>query len=396
MHWYTLTPLDVLLLRDAKPFTSGERAWASSTFPPSGQAIAGALRGLLGTQQQIALCGAFLCHQQTLYFPRPLNYIGAQRLTPVKWLQDHPYTFMKWDERKPAPLVLEKRLEEEELTELRPSPAVEPKPYLRQYLPAPVVIKLLKNQPLSDADWQCQVQERPYPWTVETRSHNALTVGTRQVKESDGYFVENAIRLDADWQLAIGLDARTHALLQGLLQGPRTQQNALTMRLGGEGHRVLLSAAPELTEQWAAIAQQSNQNFASKTRAMAYLVTPGVFERKRNEQSTCRAYPWEWKLAHGAGGKPGGHRRNEDSGNLVSVATAKALPLAGRLRDLKGGSIPSPQVFAAPPGSAYYLERPQGLFQDLAEVRGKDNQLRPNKANKWRQLGYSELLWLAY
>jgi len=35
-------------------------------------------------------------------------------------------------------------------------------------------------------------------------------VGTRQVKESDGYFVENAIRLDANWQLAIGLDAQTH------------------------------------------------------------------------------------------------------------------------------------------------------------------------------------------
>lgn len=30
MFWYTLTPLDVLLLRDAKPFTPGERAWAGS------------------------------------------------------------------------------------------------------------------------------------------------------------------------------------------------------------------------------------------------------------------------------------------------------------------------------------------------------------------------------
>ncbi|KPQ33179.1 MAG: hypothetical protein HLUCCA11_19435 [Phormidesmis priestleyi Ana] len=391
MHWYTLTPLDVLLLRDAKPFTSGERAWASSTFPPNGQAIAGALRGLLGTQQHITLRGAFLCHQQTLYLPRPLNYVGAQRLTPVKWLQDHPCAFMKWDERKPAPLVLENRLEEEELAAQQQSHMVKPDPQLRQYLPAPMVMKLLKNQPLSDADWHCQGQERPYPWTVETRSHNALAVGTRQVKESDGYFVENAIRLDANWQLAIGLDAQTHALLQ-------PQENALTMRLGGEGHRVILSAAPELTEQWAAISQQSNQNFASDTRSMAYLVTPGVFERKRKEQSTCRAYPWEWKLAHGdkdygAKGKPGG---NEEPRNLVSVATAKALPLAGRLRDPKGGSIPSPQVFAAPPGSAYYMERPQGLFQDLPQVNGKDNRPRPNKANTWRQLGYSELLWLSY
>jgi hypothetical protein len=31
MYWYTLTPLDVILLRDAKPFTPGERAWAGSS-----------------------------------------------------------------------------------------------------------------------------------------------------------------------------------------------------------------------------------------------------------------------------------------------------------------------------------------------------------------------------
>jgi CRISPR/Cas system CMR-associated protein Cmr3 (group 5 of RAMP superfamily) len=48
MYWYTLTPLDILLFRDAKPFTPGERAWAGSVFPPNGHAIAGAIRGVLG------------------------------------------------------------------------------------------------------------------------------------------------------------------------------------------------------------------------------------------------------------------------------------------------------------------------------------------------------------
>ncbi|MFM7351893.1 MAG: type III-B CRISPR module-associated Cmr3 family protein, partial [Microcystis aeruginosa] len=47
MYWYTITPLDVLLLRDAKPFSSKETAWAGSTFPPNSYTIAGALSALL-------------------------------------------------------------------------------------------------------------------------------------------------------------------------------------------------------------------------------------------------------------------------------------------------------------------------------------------------------------
>jgi CRISPR-associated protein Cmr3 len=366
MHWYTLTPLDVLLLRDAKPFTPGERAWAGSIFPPTGQAIAGALRGLLGTDQTITLRGVFLCYNQQLYFPRPLNYVGHHRLTPSKWLVDHPCQFMKWDESKPVPLVLEKRLEE-------PKESNTEEPKQRQFLPEDVVLKLLSNQKLESDDWLCQGGERPQPWTVETRSHNALMEGTRQVKEADGYFVENAIRLDAGWSLAIGLDADMHERVRG---------SAVTMRLGGEGHRVLMAYAPELNGQWEAIAQQSVANFEQPGRAIAYLVTPGVFERKRREQMMCRAYPWEWKLAYPVNGEP--------PGNLVSVATAKALPISGRLRGKSGDSIPAPQVFAAPPGSVYYLEQPQGLFQDLPEVNGQRN-----RVHTWRQLGYSELLWMS-
>ena len=371
MHWYTLTPLDVLLLRDAKPFTPGERAWAGSTFPPSGYAIAGALRGLLGTDQQIKMRGVFLCHNQTLYFPRPLNYVGRHRLTPTKWLENHPCQIMKWDESKPTPLVLEKRLED-----LKDHENIEQNQ--RQYLPQEMVVKLLRNQALLPEDWLCQGQERPYPWTVETRSHNALTEGTRQVKDADGYFVENAIRLDAEWSLAIGVDDQTHELV-------KAQEDAVTMRLGGEGHRVLVKSAPYLDEQWETIAHQSAENFKQGGRAIAYLITPGVFERKHREQMMCRAYPWEWKLSYPVNGEP--------PGNLVSVATAKAVPISGRLRNSKdrlSESIPAPQVFAAPPGSAYYLEQPQGLFQDQPKV----NNL-PNKVHTWRQLGYSELLWMS-
>jgi len=41
VFWYTITPLDVLMFRDAKPFTPEARAWAGSMFPPNGHAISG-------------------------------------------------------------------------------------------------------------------------------------------------------------------------------------------------------------------------------------------------------------------------------------------------------------------------------------------------------------------
>ena len=102
MYWYTLTPLDVLLFRDAKPFTPGERAWAGSVFPPNGHAIAGALRGLLG-KVEIKLIGPFLCRNQTLYFPRPLGFDKSTPLTPLVWESNSHLHQALWDESKPCP-----------------------------------------------------------------------------------------------------------------------------------------------------------------------------------------------------------------------------------------------------------------------------------------------------
>ncbi|MFS8902211.1 hypothetical protein NW845_12730, partial [Synechococcus sp. H60.2] len=48
MSWFVLSPLDVWMFRDARPFAPGERAWATSGFPPSGHTLAGALLAHLG------------------------------------------------------------------------------------------------------------------------------------------------------------------------------------------------------------------------------------------------------------------------------------------------------------------------------------------------------------
>ncbi|MFN9178876.1 MAG: type III-B CRISPR module-associated Cmr3 family protein, partial [Dolichospermum sp.] len=96
----------------------------------------------------------------------------------------------------------------------------------------------------------------------------------------------------------------------------------------------------------------------------------------------CRPYPWEWKLKDGI---------------FVSMSTDKAVPISCRIREKedKTKSIPAPQVFAAPPGTLYYLEKPQGLFQDNEKVH-KNGTNEDNRVNNWRQLGYSEMLWIKY
>jgi CRISPR-associated protein Cmr3 len=369
MFWYRLIPLDVLLLRDAKPFTPGERAWAGSTFPPTGDAIAGAVRGLLGETVDLKLTGPFLCRQvrneQILYFPRPLGFVGDRSLIPLPWLDRDDR--MKFEKSAPQPLVIPF---DPKQTSDEPDEDTEPLKY-RQYLPADVVLKYLESGEIASKDWVCKCDSEAKPWKIESRSHNSIEPGTRQVKDESGYFVENAVRLHPDWSIAFEID--------------RELPTGETLRLGGEGHRVLLEHCDELGEQWQGIQDQSKLNFESKAKAVAYLVTPGVFERNANGKILCQAWPWEWKLAYTS------NPNQSPDGRLVSVATEKAVPISTRMRDRHQDSkesVVAPQVFAAPPGSNYYLERPDVLYQDL--------DTSSHRAKRWRRLGYSELLWLKY
>jgi CRISPR-associated protein Cmr3 len=233
-----------------------------------------------------------------------------------------------------------------------------------------VVLHYLRTGAMSKEDL-CGGEMAGQPWEVENRPHNAIEPGTRQVKEASGYFVENAVRLHAGWSVAVGVD-------QELPTGQ-------SMRLGGEGHRVLVERCQALDEQWQGLQAASAANLTAGERAIGYLVTPGVFERSHHGQPMCRSWPWEWPLAYHQ--HPG-----QALGGLVSVATAKALPIGGRMQR-QGTSVVSPQVFAAPPGTVYYLDlnyldRSAPLEQDRADT--------PQRMRRWRQLGYSELLWIRY
>jgi CRISPR-associated protein Cmr3 len=276
MYWYTLTPLDVLMFRDAKPFSPSERAWAGSTFPPSGHTIAGAIRRLLSGRKTdriiFHLLGPFLCKEQTLYFCKPLNFIGSQRLEPVTWLnENHPLRQMIWPPNQPAPLVFRQGQKTQSKS----------KEHKHQYLPTDRMLQFLETSRI-DPTYLQSLEGDTSPWVLENRSHNALEPGTRRVKDEDGYFVEKAVRLRDGWSLAIALD--------------QDIPTPTVLRLGGEGHRAILERCGALNEQWEKLSNQSQENRDKGGRSLAYLATPGVFERKHEDHPICRAWPWEWKL----------------------------------------------------------------------------------------------------
>lgn len=384
MSWFTLTPLDVLLFRDAKPFTPGERAWAGSTFPPNGHTIAGAIRSLLQKDYLLTLKGVFFVNHQwqnneekfTLYLPRPLNYVGSKMLYPLMWKNDHCLNHIHWDKTKPSPLTTIKTLsdldeEEKENNEMK----------YRQYLPVNVIENWLKTGDIKEEDWQLKIKGEDKPWNLETRSHNSIEEGTKTVKSADGYFVENCIRMLPNWSLAVKIEIndypRENKDLNSLINIP---SEGLTIRLGGEGHQVILKPCPQLDQQWQNLIKLSDNNYQQKRKSLGYLATPAIFERTQNNIAKCRPYPWEWKLAYTV-------NKNQKSGNLASMVTERALPISCRFQS-NNQSIPAPQVFASPAGTVFYLEKPEMLFQDSKDA--------PNKVRKWRELGYSELLWIPY
>ncbi|MDJ0618409.1 MAG: type III-B CRISPR module-associated Cmr3 family protein [Calothrix sp. MO_192.B10] len=84
MHWYTITPLDILLFRDSKPFSPGEGSWAKGMFPPMPITMFQALRSLLPeriqkaerNQRDLSFLGPFLLDEnQTLWLPTPKDLV---------------------------------------------------------------------------------------------------------------------------------------------------------------------------------------------------------------------------------------------------------------------------------------------------------------------------------
>lgn len=405
MHWYTLVPDDELTLYPSHSFPQTPGSLEQGLLP-NGHAIVTAIRELLQEPAHITLRGPFLCYEETLYFPRPLHYQGDQPLIPLVWLPEQDSVL--WDRRKPVPLGCQ--YPTESLDQRFCHPENDP-----QFLPYESILHLLTRPTLSPNEWYHPTAV-PQPWRTNIKTQvgasSRLPVGSQprlhstelgqqleQRTQTEGSGEGLELRLNPGWKFAIGLDDNTHYKLKRL-------GTAFRLHLYDAGHPFCLQAhdAP-LKQQWQEVQDQSQRNWqraeqalakqtqspSSKeeqdSRILAYLITPGVFERKHMGVATCRAFPWEWYLAHAID-------QNQTQGALVSVATAPPIPMVCRSlsKASNESQITSFQVLGVPAGSVYYLEYPVSLFQDQPFL--KDGRL--NKVHIWRKLGYSEFLWVPY
>ena len=208
------------------------------------------------------------------------------------------------------------------------------------------------------------------PWDNQVLPHTQMQLDKRQVKDSDGYFTEVAVRLREGWSLVAGFSGEI---------------SSSVVRLGGEGHRGLITKLNlESEEVNTTLKQQLNSlkpNTSKEDKTLdkskyAYLLTPGL---ALVEDSKYGCYPNNWKQ------------------NLQGCATDKALLWGGISTLRKGADVDGraekqefafvPQRAFVPPGTVY-------LFNDELTT---NQQLLPNGDANWletlRKLNYGKLLW---
>ena len=133
MTWYRITPLDVLLFRDSRPFSPADGSWARGLFPPMPMTVFHGLRSLLRqrttkgdrTNRDLDFLGPFLRDgEDRLWLPTPKDLVclyppsvGAKQRSDgwhsVHRLQPAPeepsWTHLAFDTGHPAPMVSPRR-----------------------------------------------------------------------------------------------------------------------------------------------------------------------------------------------------------------------------------------------------------------------------------------------
>ncbi len=373
MYWYTITPLDVLLFRDSKPFSPGEGSWAKGLFPPMPITVFQALRSLLsksanrGDRQKrnLNFLGPFfLDADYTLWLPTPKDLVclyppgsdrkaasdswqEIQRLQPL-CRECEKWKHLAFDGEQIDALVLEKKWH---------GTISPPKPWIK----AQALFDYLNGKKnYTKADFHKN------PWDTQVLPHIQMQPDKRQVKDSDGYFTEVAVRLEDGWCF---LAAFSEEISQSVV------------RLGGEGHRALVS--PLDLEANTTLKQQLDlmicQPDETATSNFAYLLTPGLALFAEARYSS---YPQAWKE------------------QLKGCATDKALLWGGistmrKHQDIEGKPTREefaflPQRAFVPPGTVY-------LFKDLVstneQVLPKQEQIERTWLRTFQTLNYGKLLW---
>ncbi|MEM7553515.1 MAG: type III-B CRISPR module-associated Cmr3 family protein [Cyanobacteria bacterium P01_A01_bin.84] len=378
MHWYKITPLDILLFRDSKPFSPGEGSWAKGLFPPMPITVFQALRSCLiksnskeqRNQRNLDFIGAFLLDKDnTLWLPTPKDLVclypkGVDRkVASDGWVEIHRlqpvssdseiWKHLVFSDEQIKPLVVNKKWD---------GTISPPKPWIK----AEALFDYL-NSEKDNCNW-AKDDFTNNPWDNQVLPHTQMQLDKRQVKDSEGYFTEVAVRLREGWSLVAGFSGDI-------------SENVV--RLGGEGHRALINKLNlEGDELNTTLKKQLNYlssnnytaNDSINKSKYAYLLTPGL---ALVEESKYGCYPQDWK------------------DNLQACATDKALLWGGVStfrKDVKDKLTREefaflPQRAFVPPGTVY-------LFNDELPT---DRQVLPDGETNWlktfKKLNYGKLLW---
>lgn len=393
MDWYTLDPLDVLLFREAKPFSPGEGARAKGQFPPMPTVVFQALRSAAETPEDNAtpndqFLGPFLLDgNDNLWLPTPKDLIGVktrrdgeeenqkdknwerlERLVPVSSVDS-------WEAvcypANSLPPMVPPQLREKEYVCGAPHP----------WMKAEALLAYLNGHgTFSPEDFTAD------PWNVQVLPHTHIQAGTRQVKEEEGFFTEVATRLQPGWRLLAGIKFAQAKL----------SDSPFVVRLGGEGHRVLVSQFQPnqkdtslnflLKRLW----QQPPPDFDNVEPGLfAYLVTPGLAATDREQIYGLYPYLWQEYLLGCVGD------RQLWWGGIAHKKTQKVRTEEGskKTEEKEETSFAlQPQYAFAPPGTVYLFnealpktEAAKHLLPDLDEDR------------RWlktlHKLNYGKLLW---
>jgi CRISPR-associated protein Cmr3 len=367
MDWYAIAPLSVLLFREAKPFSPGEGSWAKSLFPPLPTVVFQALRSALPQYQQaqrdLQFLGPFLLDEQdNLWLATPKDLLAVKRkletdgeveddlddktdnwqetirFETAKNQKESPWQHLCFDQNKLPPMV---------------TPSID---YSSQFICRPqtwikatALSQYLQGNKLNNPN-----DFHPDPWSIQVLPHIQMQPDSRLVKDEEGYFTEAAVRLHPGWRLVAALNVKLEPMV---------------VRLGGEGHRAMISPL-ENFKPW-----QQLEAYAQPTPEsdFAYLLTPGL-AMVEPTSSVYGVYPSDWKE------------------HLQGCVSDRAL-LWGGVSTIKRKDQTQeefallPQRAFVPPGTVY-------LFKSKpAEVEA----LLPNGSNNWlntfQQLNYGKLLW---
>lgn len=411
MFWYTIEPLDVLLFREAKPFSPGEGSWAKSLFPPLPITVFQALRSLLpltvkddkNKERNVKFIGPFLMDEKNqLWLATPKDLIGIKtggededeeavsnkpivdwnrldRLRPKS--EQSNWDYLVFPDNSLEPMV-PPQLKSEYVCGALKSEYVcgAPKPWIK----AKALCQYLQGEltTISTEDF-CND-----PWSVQVLPHIHMESGARQVRDSDGYFTEVAIRLKPGWKLAAGIDKKITVDAEDKTSTtseviPEIQ----VVRLGGEGHRALVMLWKDC-QDWQDLEKFLTPNSGSK---VAYLLTPGL-ARAETDAPVYGAYPHEW------------------SSRLAGCATSRPLLWGGvssikrRTNSQQEGKLEFsllPQRAFVPPGTVYVFKESQTSESSESSESSQflllPNTEENNPDKKWvktfKSLNYGMLLW---